>query len=85
MNKLPILEHTRNETGRLIIHYVHKTGVIYHMFKNVITEGGISKRDNKFLYSTLNFEALHMEMLRHGFVPIAKSPDDQDSLVISYL
>lgn len=79
------MEHTSNETGRLLIYSIHKRNAIYVMIKDVVIPKGIIVRDPKFLYGTFDFEGLHKEMLRRGFVPMAPSPEDQKSIVCTYL
>lgn len=84
-DKLPFTEHTSNKTGRIVIYSIHQKGNMFLMLKDLVLNGGIIERDPKFLYATFDLEGLQKEMRRRAFVPMLPAPDDQKSLVCTFL
>jgi hypothetical protein len=83
-NYQPLLERRSADDEGNIIYSVYKKGPVYHLLRDKVL-GREVIRDNHFLYSTLDFEAMHLSIIQQGFTPLAPMNGDDPNMIITYL
>lgn len=87
MNKLPLLEHTSNETQRLLIYHIQQGDQDfnqYFLYKTAILPGGIMQPEG-VVFKTDDFFSLHIQVVNQGFYPMEPTPEDDPRILKVYL
>jgi hypothetical protein len=88
MNKLPPLEHTSNDTGRLLVYHIQQGDNDfnkYFLYKTAILPGGIMKPEG-VVFAWDDFEWLNNQVIKQGFVPLMPHPTEDDPrIMMTYL
>jgi hypothetical protein len=87
MDKLPPLERTSNETGRVVLYHIQQGDTnfnIFYLYKSVVLPGGHLMEDKSFLYGSNDYDLLNDQVLAQGFRKLPPFPDDDPRILMVY-
>lgn len=87
MQELPILEHTSNETGRLLMYHIQRGDNDFNKFflyKTAIITGGILEPEG-VVFITDDYFSLHDKIICQGFVAMQPTTDDDPRILMVFL
>ena len=82
MDTFPQLEHTSNDTGRLLLYHIQQGDTDfskYYLYKTVHLRGG--KSIVEVLLMCNDLEYLHQQILRQGFYRYPDNPEDDPRIM----
>lgn len=85
-DRIPLLEHTSNETDRLLIYQIQQGDTDFNRFylykSNVKKDGAL---EPEVLLVCNDFQWLHSQILKQGFWPLAENPNDDPRIMRVYV
>jgi len=84
MEKIPQLEHTSNQTGRLLVYHIQQGDNDlnkYFLYKTVLADGIL--KSEGWLCMSDDFFGMHQQIINQGFYPMQPTEEDDPRILMT--